>query len=217
MTSRAKQLDLVVNDKHINVLLIDANDHLSLTDMVKDNGGSTVIERWLSNKDTIEFLGAWEQMHNPNFNSLEFEGIKNEAGTNRFTLSVKRWVADTNAIGIRAKTGRYASGTFAHKDIAFEFATYISPTFKLLIIKDYERLKALEADQQQWDFRRLLSKTNYKIQSNAINQILSLDQSMSALQKGLVYATEADILNRTHCISPTRLRQINKQQKSTAA
>lgn len=196
MTSKQKQLDLVVNRSHIGVLEIKADHYLSLTDMAKEYGGSSVIEKWLSNKDTVEFLGIWEQMNNRKFNSPEFEGIKNEAGSNRFTLSVKKWVAITGAIGVRAKTGRYASGTFAHKDIAFEFATYISPRFKLLIIKDYERLKSQEAKDKQWDFRRVLSKTGYKIQSNAISVILESDKSLSSLQKGLVYATEADILNK---------------------
>jgi hypothetical protein len=196
MASKDKQLDLVINESHINVLEIGSDHYISLTDMAKDYGGSPVIEKWLSNKDTIEFLGIWEQLNNPKFNSPEFEGIKNEAGTNRFTLSVKKWVAITGAIGVRAKTGRYASGTFAHKDIAFEFATYISPKFKLLIIKDYERLQSQEVKEKQWDFRRVLSKTGYKIQSNAIGALLNSDNSLTSLQKSLIYASEADVLNK---------------------
>jgi hypothetical protein len=193
---RNKQLSIVVGDESINILKINQDDYISLTDMVKNHGGSALIEKWLSSKDTIEFLGVWERMNNPDFNSPEFGGIKNEAGTNRFTLSVKRWVNTTGAIGVRAKTGRYASGTFAHRDIAFEFATYISPEFKLMFIKDYDRLKTQEAEQVQWDLRRLLTKTNYRVQTSAISEALSTATNMSTLEKSLIYATEADILNK---------------------
>ena len=125
----------------ISIIAIDDKDYISLTDMVRNiENGLALIEKWLRNKNTIEFLGIWEEMYNPDFNSLEFEGIKNEAGLNRFVLSVKQWVEKTNSIGIVAKAGRYG-GTYAHKDIAFEFASWVSPYFKLYLIKEFERLR----------------------------------------------------------------------------
>ena len=123
---------IVVNETEITIIEIDEKDYISLTDMVKGiENGLTLIEKWLRNKNTIEFLGIWEEMYNPNFNSPEFEGIKNAAGLNRFVMSVKQWIEKTNSIGIIAKAGRYG-GTFAHKDIAFEFASWVSPQFKLM-------------------------------------------------------------------------------------
>jgi len=130
-----------VEGSEISIIAIDDKDYISLTDMVRNiENGLALIEKWLRNKNTIEFLGIWEEMYNPDFNSLEFEGIKNEAGLNRFVLSVKQWVEKTNSIGIVAKAGRYG-GTYAHKDIAFEFASWVSPYFKLYLIKEFERLR----------------------------------------------------------------------------
>ena len=130
-----------VDNKEISVISIDERDYISLTDMVKNiENGLALIEKWLRNKNTIEFLGIWEEMYNPNFNSPEFEGIKNEAGLNRFILSVKQWIEKTNAIGIIAKAGRYG-GTYAHKDLAFEFASWVSPQFKLYLLREFQRLK----------------------------------------------------------------------------
>jgi len=145
----AKNRKLNVDGSKITVVANNEHDYISLTDMVRNiENGLALIEKWLRNKNTIEFLGIWEQMYNPDFNSLEFEGIKNEAGLNRFVLSVKQWTAKTNSIGVIAKAGRYG-GTYAHKDIAFEFASWISPQFKLYLIKEFQRLKDEELSKDQ--------------------------------------------------------------------
>ena len=153
------------------------------------------MKKWLRNKNTIEFLGIWEQLNNPDFNSPEFEGIKNNAGLNRFIISVKQWIDKTNAIGIMAKAGRYG-GTYAHKDIAFEFGSWISPTFKLYLIKEYQRLKEQESSSLslEWDMKRLLSKTNYTLHTDAIKSMIP-KLGLSKYKERLVYATEADMLN----------------------
>ena len=135
---------ILVDKTEITILEINEKDYISLTDMVKNiENGLALIEKWLRNKNTIEFLGIWEEMHNPDFNSPEFEGIKNMAGLNRFVLSVKQWIEKTNAIGIIAKAGRYG-GTYAHKDLAFEFASWVSPQFKLYLLREFQRLKEEE-------------------------------------------------------------------------
>jgi hypothetical protein len=170
------------------------DDYISLTDMVKriDNG-LALIEKWLRNKNTIEFLGIWEEIYNPDFNSPEFEGIKNQAGLNRFALSVKQWTERTRSKGIIAKAGRYG-GTYAHKDIAFEFASWISPQFKLYLIKEFQRLKEGEQKQLGWDIKRNLAKINYRIHTDAILENL-IPPELTRHQINLVYASEADILN----------------------
>ncbi len=183
-----------VQGKEISVISSDKEDYISLTDMVRSiENGLSLIEKWLRNKNTIEFLGIWEEIYNPSFNSLEFEGIKNQAGLNRFTLSVKQWVQLTNSKGIIAKAGRYG-GTYAHKDIAFEFASWISPQFKLYLIKEFQRLKEKEREQLGWDIRRNLTKINYRIHTDAIKENL-IPPELSKSQIGFVYASEADILN----------------------
>jgi len=170
------------------------DDYISLTDMVKNiENGLALIEKWLRNKNTIEFLGIWEEIYNPDFKSPEFEGIKNQAGLNRFVLSVKQWVEKTNSRGIIAKAGRYG-GTYAHKDIAFEFASWISPQFKLYLIKEFQRLKEQERQQLGWDIRRNLAKINYRIHTEAIKENL-IPSELSKAQVNHIYATEADILN----------------------
>ena len=172
----------------------DESDYISLTDMVRTiDNGSALIEKWLRNKNTIEFLGIWEEIYNPEFNSTEFEGIKNQAGLNRFVLSVKQWVAKTNSRGIAAKAGRYG-GTYAHKDIAFEFASWISPQFKLYLIKEFQRLKDDEQRQLGWDIRRNLAKINYRIHTDAIQENL-IPPELTGAQTNLIYASEADVLN----------------------
>ena len=170
------------------------DDYISLTDMVKNiENGLALIEKWLRNKNTIEFLGIWEEIYNPDFNSPEFEGIKNQAGLNRFVLSVKQWVEKTNSMGIIAKAGRYG-GTYAHKDIAFEFASWISPQFKLYLIKEFQRLKDEERKQLGWDIRRNLAKINYRIHTDAIKENL-IPPELTKAQINMIYATEAEILN----------------------
>ncbi len=158
--------------------------------------GSVLIEKWLRNKNTIEFIGIWEQLNNPVFNSPEFEGIKNEAGLNRFTLSVKKWIEKTNAVGLLAKTGRYGGGTYAHKDIAFEFGSWLSPEFKLYLIKEFQRLKEEEYRTQslEWNLQRTLAKVNYKIHTDAIKDKL-IPPRITKTQSNFIYANEADLLN----------------------
>jgi len=178
----------------ISVIVDNENDFISLTDMIRSiENGESLIEKWLRNKNTIELLGIWEEIYNPDFNSLEFGGIRNEAGTNRFLLSVKQWINRTNAIGIQARAGRYG-GTYAHKDLAFEFASWISPKFKLYLIKEFQRLKEQEYKQLGWDIRRNLTKINYRIHTDAIKLNL-IPQVITKEQANFKYAEEADILN----------------------
>ncbi len=192
MAKKTKKID--VQGSEITILTNEEQDYISLTDMVRDiENGSALIEKWLRNKNSIEFLGIWEEIYNPDFNSLEFEGIKNQAGLNRFILSVKQWVDKTNAKGIVAKAGRYG-GTYAHKDIAFEFASWISPRFKLYLIKEFQRLKDEEKKQLGWDIRRNLTKINYRIHTDAIKENL-IPPHLSKQQIGYIYASEADLLN----------------------
>ena len=192
MSNKNKKIE--VQGSEITIVSTNQQDYISLTDMVKDiENGLVLIEKWLRNKNTIEFLGIWEEIYNPDFNSPEFEGIKNQAGLNRFALSVKYWVNKTNSIGIIAKAGRYG-GTYAHKDIAFEFASWISPKFKIFLIKEFQRLKDEEQKQLGWDIKRNLTKINYQIHTDAIKQNL-IPENLSAKQISFVYANEADVLN----------------------
>ncbi|MBO7145198.1 MAG: KilA-N domain-containing protein [Salinivirgaceae bacterium] len=185
---------ILVDKTEITILEINEKDYISLTDMVKNiENGLALIEKWLRNKNTIEFLGIWEEMYNPNFNSPEFEGIKNMAGLNRFVLSVKQWIEKTNAVGIIAKAGRYG-GTYAHKDLAFEFASWVSPQFKLYLLREFQRLKEEEQKQLGWSAKRELSKINYHIHTDAIKQNL-IPPELSQLQTSIIYANEADVLN----------------------
>lgn len=169
-------------------------DFISLTDMAKSQLQDIVIIKWLSLKNTIEYLGEWESLYNPSFNYTEFGIIKNAAGSNNFVLSVKQWIAATNAIGITSKAGRYG-GTYAHKDLAFHFGMWISPKFQLLLIKEYQRLKSDENNrlQLEWDLQRTLSKINYRIHTDAIKE--NIVPKLSKVQLNFVYANEADILN----------------------
>lgn len=186
-----------INVQGIEIMIIKQNeeDYISLTDIVKGmENGLALIEKWLRNKNTIEFLGIWEEIYNPDFNSPEFEGIRNQAGSNRFVMSVKQWVERTGSKGIIAKVGRYGSGTFAHKDIAFEFASWISPQFKLYLIKEFQRLKDIESRQIGWDIRRNLAKINYHIHTNAIKNHL-IPEELNSEDINYVYANEADVLN----------------------
>ncbi len=185
---------ITVNGTDVTIISIDDKDYISLTDMVRSiENGLSLIEKWLRNKNTIEFLGIWEEMYNPDFNSPEFEGIKNDAGLNRFILSVKQWTEKTNSKGLIAKAGRYG-GTFAHKDIAFEFASWVSPLFKLYLLKEFQRLKEDEQKQIGWSAKRELTKINYHIHTDAIKQNL-IPVELTAAQTAFVYANEADVLN----------------------
>ena len=175
------------------------DDFISLTDIARkrdDEYPSYAIQNWMRNRTTIRFLGLWEHLHNPDFNSIEFDRIDSEAGTNSFILTPKRWIETTGAIGIRTKAGRYAA-TFAHKDIAFEFASWISPEFKLYIIKDYQRLKDDENSRLSlnWNLRRTLAKTNYRVHTDAIKEHL-IPEGLDPSQTAHTYSNEADVLNK---------------------
>ncbi|MCD4779999.1 MAG: KilA-N domain-containing protein [Candidatus Omnitrophica bacterium] len=183
-----------VQGTEITILSAHKEDYMSLTDMVRNvENGLALIEKWLRNKNTIEFIGIWEEIYNPNFNSPEFEGIKNQAGLNRFVLSVKQWVEKTNSVGIIAKAGRYG-GTYAHKDIAFEFASWVSPQFKIYLIKEFQRLKETEQKQLGWDIKRNLAKINYVIHTDAIKEHL-IPEKLTKQQRKRIFACEADVLN----------------------
>lgn len=189
---------IVVKGTAINVLLdMNQNDYICLTDMTKSfEEGSRLIEKWLNNKSTIDFLGVWEQLYNPDFKTPEFGGIRMEAGSNRFYMSVNKFIERTNAIGLFAKAGRYG-GTYAHKDIAYHFGMWLSPEFNLLVVKEFQRLKESEANPLllQWDIKRILSKTNYQLHTDAIKDNIIPALSVEKAKEYLVYASEADMLN----------------------
>ena len=185
--------ELSVLNQKISYIKIENEDYISITDMLKSKDGDFFVSDWLRNRNTIEFLGIWEEIHNPNFNYGEFATIKSQAGLNSYKISVKEWNEKTNAIGIISKAGRYG-GTYAHKDIAFEFGMWISPKFKLLLIKEFERLKAEEQKQIGWNAKRELSKINYRIHTDAIKNNL-IPKELSKNQINFVYAEEADVLN----------------------
>ena len=196
-----KNKKIIVENTEISVSLSEAtnDDYISLSDMAHyrdTNRTDYIIQNWLRNRNTIEYLGVWEQLNNPNFNSIEFDGIKNKAGLNSFILTPKKWVESTNAIGIRTTAGRYG-GTYAHKDIAFNFGMWLSPTFQLYIVKEYQRLKEQENNPllQHWDVKRLLSKVNYHIHTDAIKDYVIPKLSISQKKEYITYAKEADLLN----------------------
>ena len=189
---------LKVQDVEISLATVDNQDYISLTDMAKGKNdearAADIIKNWIRNRSTLEFLGTWEILYNPNFKVVEFDHFKKEAGLPTFTISVSNWVESTNAIGILSRKGKYG-GTYAHKDIAFEFGAAISPVFKLYLIKEYQRLKELESNQYnlEWNVKRILSKANYHIHTDAVkNYILP---TLSDLKEAFVYADEADLLN----------------------
>ncbi|PIP27384.1 MAG: DNA-binding protein [Candidatus Moranbacteria bacterium CG23_combo_of_CG06-09_8_20_14_all_39_10] len=196
-----KKKKIEIGSKVIAVNLSEKeNDYISLTDIARFKNAETtgiIIANWLSTKYTIQFIGAWEYLHNPNFNVMEFHNIKNEAGSNGFILSSSQWIKKTNAIGIRSSVGRYGGGTFAHKDIAFEFATWISPEFKLYLIKEFQRLKVEENERLSlgWDAKRMLTKINYKIHTDAIRENIVMPAKLSQKEANMTYANEADVLN----------------------
>jgi hypothetical protein len=190
-----KNKKINVEGKEITVISENEHEFISLTDMLKAKDGDFFIADWLRNRNTIEYLGVWETVYNPDFNYGEFAIIKSQAGLNSYKLSIKEWTEKTNAIGIKATTGRYG-GTFAHPDIAFEFGMWISPQFKIYLIKEFQRLKKDETEklQLQWDLQRTLVKVNYKIHTDSIKQNL-VPSEITRKQAGLIYANEADLLN----------------------
>lgn len=186
---------------NLEIVLYNKNEaeYISLTDMARfrdTDRTNYIIQNWMRSRSTIEFIGLWEQMNNVNFKGIEFEAFKNEAGSNTFSLTPKRWIEATNAIGIISKSGRYG-GTYAHKDIAFEFATWLSPTFKLYLIKEYQRLKEIESNTYnlEWNVKRVLSKVNYTIQTDAVKDFILPKFNYTKETEWLAYAEEADILN----------------------
>ena len=182
-----------VKDTEITVVQINNEDYLCLTDMIKAKDGDFFITDWLRNRNTLEYIGIWEKVYNPTFNYGEFATIKSQSGLNSFKISVKEFVARTNAISLQAKAGRYG-GTYAHKDIAFEFAMWISPEFKIYIVKEFQRLKEEQQKLLGWSAKRELAKINYHIHTDAIKQNL-IPQELTPQQKSFVYADEADMLN----------------------
>ncbi len=185
-----------VENKIISIVKQDEQDYICLTDMVRDEEGSDHIRNWMRNRNTVEFIGLWETIHNPNFKGVEFDRFRKEAGLNNFNLTPKKWIESTNAIGITSKSGRYG-GTYAHKDLAFEFGAWISPMFKLLLIKEFQRLKEIETNQYnlEWNVKRILTKTNYLIHTEAIKEHIIPQKDYSKNDEWIVYAEEADLLN----------------------
>lgn len=191
----AKNKKIQVEGKEITIILDNEQEYISLTDMLKAKDGDFFISDWLRNRNTVEYLGIWESVYNSNFNYGEFATIKSKAGLNNYKLSAKEWVEQTNAIGLKATVGRYG-GTFAHPDIAFEFGMWISPQFKIYLIKEFQRLKNQESEQLrlEWNLQRTLSKINYQMHTDAIKKNI-IPQVITKLQVGFVYANEADLLN----------------------
>ena len=184
---------ITVKDTEVNVVKVNGEDYICLTDMLRAKDGDFFITDWLRNRNTLEFIGIWEKVYNPSFNYGEFAIIRNQSGLNSFKISVKEFVARTNAISLQAKAGRYG-GTYAHKDIAFEFAMWIRPEFKVYIVKEFQRLKAEEQRLIGWSAKRELSKINYRIHTDAIKQNL-IPAEVSKAQACIIYANEADVLN----------------------
>lgn len=182
-----------IDNSEISILSQGTEDYISLTDMAHSQMQEHIIFRWMSLKSTIEYIGEWESLYNPNFNYTEFGTIRNMAGSNNFVLSVKTWIERTNAIGIVAKAGRYG-GTYAHKDIAYHFGMWISPRFQLLLVKEYQLLQSEKQKALGWSAKRELAKINYHIHTDAIKENL-IPQEIDAYHRSLIYAEEADVLN----------------------
>ena len=194
MTKSNKKIN--VQDKIISIVSQNDQDYISLTDMVKTEDGEDHIRNWMRNRNTVEFIGLWETLHNPDFKPVEFDTFRKQAGLNSFNLTPRKWIEATNAIGIFSKSGRYG-GTYAHKDIAFEFGSWISPMFKLLLIKEFQRLKEIETNQYnlEWNVKRILTKTNYQIHTDAIKNHIIPERNYNKDTEWLIYAEEADLLN----------------------
>ena len=198
-----KKVEGVIHADGVDISVVttvgNEDDYISLTDMARHRNPefpADVVKNWLRLRSTIEFLGLWEQLNNPEFKLVEFDQFKNDAGSNAFVMSPQKWIKSTNAIGLISKSGRYGGGTYAHKDIAFEFASWLSPEFKLYIIKDYQRLKGDESHRLalEWSVKRILASVNYRIHTDAIKSNL-IPPELPKHQQGFVYADEADVLN----------------------
>jgi len=194
--AKEKKSTISVQGTAITILSHKEDDYISLTDMAKKFGGDDLIYSWMRNRNTLEFLGIWEQIHNPGFKGGEFETFKKEAGLNSFHLTPKKWIEATQAIGIQSRAGRYGGGTYAHKDLAFEFGSWLSPEFKLYLIKEFQRLKEDEYRRLslEWNLNRTLSKVNYRIHTDAIKENI-IPANITKEQEQYIYANEADVLN----------------------
>ena len=199
----AKKVESVIHADGVDISVVTTvgseDDYISLTDIAKYQDPENprfIIQNWMRSRSTIDYLGLWEELNNPDFNRVDFDTVKSEAGTNAFVMTPSKWIKITNAIGIISKSGRYGGGTYAHKDIAFEFASWLSPEFKLYVIKDYQRLKEDEGHRLalDWNVKRILVSANYKIHTDAIKENL-IPPELSKQQQGYVYADEADMLN----------------------
>lgn len=190
--------EIIVNDQKVTVMRIGEEEYISLTDLARyadDEEPRFPIQNWMRNKEVISYLGLWESIHNRDFNRVEFDAVKNEAGSNKFRISPTKWINLTNAIGIITKFGKYDGGTYAHPDIAFEFASWLSPEFKLYLIQEFQRLKKKEAYQEKidWHINRVLTKINYSVHTDAIKNFIV--PTLTESQKRFIYASEADVLN----------------------
>jgi len=194
--SKPKTATIEVQGAAITVLSKKEQDFICLTDMAKKFGDDILIYSWMRNRNTLEFIGVWEQIHNPDFKGLEFETFRNQAGLNSFSLTPRKWIEATNAIGFQSRAGRYGGGTYAHRDIAFEFGSWLSPEFKLYLIKEFQRLKEDENRRLSlaWNLNRTLSKLNYRIHTDAVKAHL-IPPEVTPAQAAITYATEADLLN----------------------
>ena len=198
----AKKTTISVQDTDISILVGKEKDYFSLTDIAKrvnQEQPADLIASWMRNRDTMELLEVWEKLHNPNFNLVQLEEVKKQLGLNRFLMSPTKWIETTNAIGLITKSGRYGGGTFAHKDIAMAFCFWISPAFQLLVIIEFQRLKEQEAKEEKesldWSLKRTLAKVNYRIHTDAVKMHLIPPRLVGTKQEGIVYASQADILN----------------------
>ena len=194
--SKAKQSTIEVQGADITVLSKEKGDYISLTDMAKKFGDDVLIYSWMRNRNTLELIGIWEQIHNPDFKGLEFETFRKQAGLNSFSLTPRKWIDATGAIGFQSRAGRYGGGTYAHRDIAFEFGSWLSPEFKLYLIKEFQRLKDDENRRLSlaWNLNRTLSKLNYRIHTDAVKAHL-IPPEVTPAQAAITYANEADLLN----------------------
>jgi len=192
---KLKRNEITVVDTAIRIIKHRGQDYICLTDMVKNYGGDVAIYSWMRNRNTVEFLGVWELLNNPDFKGSGFETFKKQVGLNSFHLTPRKWIDNTEAIGLISRPGRYRGGTFAHKDIAFEFGSWLSAEFKLYLIKEFQRLKEMESEQEHWDYRRFLTKVNWRIQTTTVQQILIPASILPVNKRGIVYAEEADIIN----------------------
>lgn len=195
---KKKNQKLEVQGAEIRFFVQKEEDYISITDIAKKVGNEQVLYNWMRNRNTIEYLGTWETLYNPDFNTSEFDRFRMAAGLNSFTMSPKKWRDSTKAIGIVSKAGRYGGGTYAHKDIALEFCSWIDPVFKLYLIKEFQRLKTEESDQKSldWNIRRTIAKVNYHIHADAVKEFLIPPRIQNTKHAGYVYASEADMLNQ---------------------